>query len=148
MSPRFEAARPRVLVVEDEPMVLELITTRLELAGYQTFSARDGYQALARLLECKPAGMILDINMPNLDGFGVLQHMQASGEIKRIPTMVLTARNQTDDVKRAVTLGARDFLSKPFKNEQLLARVARLVRKPRPAGGLAPSSGKPDAIEI
>jgi DNA-binding response OmpR family regulator len=145
MQPRSEL-RPRVLIVEDEPMVLELITTRLELAGYQTFGARDGYQGLARLLECKPAAMIVDINMPNLDGFGVLRHMQISGEVRRVPTMVLTARNQTDDVKQAIALGARDFLSKPFKDEQLLARVARLVRRPKPA--VAGSPTRPDSVEI
>ena len=147
MSLRFEAHRPRILVVEDEPMVLELITTRLELAGYQTFGARDGYQGLGRLQEVKPAAMILDINMPHLDGFGVLRHMQISGEIKRVPTMVLTARNQTDDVKQAISLGARDFLSKPFKDEQLLARVARLVRRPKPATGTSPNGGR-SSVEI
>ena len=134
-----DVSRPSVLVVEDEPMVLELITTRLELAGYKTFSARDGRQALVRLKDVRVAGMLLDINMPNLDGFGVLRHLQDTGEIRRLPTMVLTARNQADDVRQAIALGARDFLSKPFKDEQLLSRVARLVRRPRPSAAPAPA---------
>ncbi|MDP3853102.1 response regulator transcription factor [Phenylobacterium sp.] len=129
------AARYRILVVEDEPMVLELITTRLGLAGYQTFYGRDGYEALARINDVRPNAMILDINMPRLDGFDVLRHMKVSGQLARVPVMVLTARNQADDVQTAIKLGARDFLAKPFNDDQLLARVARLIRRPaaRPA---------------
>jgi len=124
-----ETPHCRILIVEDDPMVLELITTRLELAGYQTFSARDGHQGLERLAEVRPAAMILDINMPRLDGFGVLRKMKETGQIARVPVMVLTARNQGTDVQTAIQLGARDFLSKPFEDQQLLARVARLVRR-------------------
>ena len=118
----------RILVVEDDPMVLELISTRLTLAGFQTFHARDGYEGLAGLKEVAPAGMVLDINMPRLDGFGVLKAMRA--QRISVPTLVLTARNQTSDVQEAIKLGASDFLSKPFDDQQLLARVGRLVRRP------------------
>jgi DNA-binding response OmpR family regulator len=128
-----DTARPRVLVVEDDPMVMELITTRLELAGFQTYSARNGSEALSRLNDIRPDGMVLDINMPVLDGFEVLTRMKSTGETQRTPTMVLTARNRPEDVKRAITLGARDFISKPFKDDQLIARVGRLVRKAKPA---------------
>ena len=139
-----ERQRTRILVVEDDPMIRELIVTRLELAGYQTFTACDGFQGLASLAEVRPAAMILDINMPRLDGFGVLTKMRETGAITRIPTMVLTARNQPDDVRNAISLGARDFLSKPFRDEQLLARVARLLRKVS-APSAAPSPPAPPA---
>jgi two-component system OmpR family response regulator len=139
MSP--DAQGRRILVVEDDPLVLELITTRLELANYQTFLARDGHEALLALARVRPAGMILDINMPRLDGFGVLRKMSRAGQLRRIPTLVLTARNQAEDVKTAIQLGARDFLSKPFQDKQLLSRVARLLRKPAAAP-------KPDAGAI
>lgn len=125
-----ETKQIRILVVEDDPMVLELITTRLSLAGFHTFNARDGYEGLAMLKEVAPAGMVLDINMPRLDGFGVLRGMKALGIA--VPTLVLTARNQSSDVQEALKLGASDFLSKPFQDQQLLARVGRLVRKPIP----------------
>ncbi|WP_332768733.1 response regulator transcription factor [Phenylobacterium sp.] len=142
-----DASRYRILVVEDEPMVLELITTRLQLAGYQTFYGRDGYEGLARLDEVRPNAMILDINMPRLDGFDVLRKMKETGQILRMPVMVLTARNQADDVQTAIKLGARDFLAKPFNDDQLLARVARLVRR-APARPAAPAKPAPPVLEL
>jgi two-component system OmpR family response regulator len=120
-------ARTRILVVEDDPVILDLITTRLDLAGYDTYFARDGFEGLARLHELRPSALVLDLNMPRLDGFGMLRKMPLEGLYT--PTMVLTARNQPDDVRMAIALGARDFLAKPFKEEQLLQRVGRLLRK-------------------
>lgn len=128
---RVETRPRRVLVVEDDTFLLELITTRLEIAGFDTRSARDGSLALQRLTEFRPEAMVLDINMPVLDGFGVLNHMRAQGLIEKTPTMVLTARNSPEDVSKAIKLGARDYLSKPFKDEQLIARVGRLLMRSR-----------------
>jgi two-component system OmpR family response regulator len=127
-----ETSRPRILIAEDDPMVMELITTRLELAGFHTFSARNGNEAIKRIGDIRPDGLVLDINMPLVDGFQVLVHLMSTGAIQRTPTLVLTARNQPEDVRRAIALGARDFISKPFKDDQLIARVARLVRKKTP----------------
>ena len=142
-----ETPRCRILIVEDDPMVLELITTRLELAGYQTFAARDGYQGLERLVEVRPAAMVLDINMPRLDGFCVLRKMKETGQVLRVPVMVLTARNHGGDVQTAIQLGARDFLSKPFEDQQLLARVARLVRR-TPVRPAPPPPPDPSVLEL
>ena len=138
MQTSSDRRRPRILVVEDDAMIRDLIVTRLELGGFQTFTAADGYQGLTSLAEVKPAGLILDINMPRMDGFAMLRSMKQSGLLARTPTMVLTARNQTDDVKTAIALGARDFLAKPFRDEQLLVRVARLIRKAPPPKPIAP----------
>lgn len=128
---RVETRPRRVLVAEDDPFLLELITTRLDLAGFDTRGARDGSQALQRLSEFRPEALVLDINMPVLDGFGVLIQMQAQGLTERTPTMVLTARNSPDDVARAIKLGARDYLAKPFRDEQLISRVGRLLVRHR-----------------
>lgn len=141
-----EAVRSRILVIDDDPSILELITTRLEIAGYLTFYARDGHEGLNRLSDVRPAAMILDINMPRLDGFGVLKAMGASGTAS-VPTMVLTARNQQDDVRLAISLGARDFLAKPFNDQHLLSRVARLLRKPK-LSPLAASATATDDIHL
>ena len=128
-----EGRRRRVLVVDDEPYLVELIVTRLELAGFETRSARNGADALNRIGEFRPEAMVLDINMPILDGFGVLAQMKAQGLSDKIPTMVLTARNSGEDVAKAIQLGAKDYLSKPFKDEALIARVGRLLQRARTA---------------
>ena len=133
-----------MLVVDDDLMMRELLTTRLAIAGYETFQARDGHEALKLIVEVRPAAMVLDINMPELDGFGVLEHLNTMGLIDSLRVMVLTARNQAADVRRALDLGARDFLTKPFSDAQFLARTARLLRGvPRDATAAGPSS--PDA---
>ncbi|THD71160.1 response regulator transcription factor [Phenylobacterium sp.] len=133
--PSFEPTKRRILAVDDDRAVLELVCTRLTLAGYDVFSARDGHEALARLTTLKPAAMVLDLGMPGLDGFGVLQKMGKIGTAST-PTLVLTARHSAPDVKRAIGLGARDYLSKPFNDNQLLMRVQRLFRRPVEARSL------------
>ena len=122
-----EGPRQRVLVVDDDRAILELVCTRLTLAGYDAFQARDGAEAISRLNGLKPQAMVLDLNMPKLDGFGVLQTLGRERALKT-PTLVLTARHAAADVQKAVELGARDYLAKPFKDQQLLMRVSRLLR--------------------
>lgn len=134
MQPSERRAR-RVLVADDEPYVLELIVTRLSIAGFEVRAAKDGVLAVDRLTDFRPEALVLDINMPRLDGFGVLSHMRAQGLSDRVPTLVLTARNAAEDVAKAIQLGAKDYLSKPFRDDQLIARVGRLFNRVKPAGG-------------
>lgn len=129
--PQLEARARKVLVVDDDPFIMELIITRLALAGYATAQARDGRKALERLADFRPEAMVLDLNMPRLDGFGVLREMQASKTLSKPSTLVLTARNQAEDVQLAIALGAKDYMSKPFRDDQLLARVGRLLARAR-----------------
>lgn len=116
-----------VLVAEDDPHIRELVRARLAAAGYTARTARDGDEALNRILTEPPHLLVLDINMPGLDGFRVLEAMQGYG-VRDVQVMVLTARHAANDVRRAMDLGARDFLAKPFSDAQLLARVNRLAR--------------------
>jgi two-component system OmpR family response regulator len=130
MLRRPDAPR-RLLVVDDEVSILELVSTRLTLAGYTVLTARNGVEALGRLTERRYDGMVLDLQMPQMDGFGVLECL---GDLPHPPppTLVLTASHNAADVQRAVKLGARDYLSKPFEDRQLLMRVARLFRTQLP----------------
>ena len=125
-----EVEGAHILVVDDEPFLIDLICTRLRMAGFHTTHARDGQRAIEALRENAPDAVICDLNMPKLDGFGVLSHMRKIPKLRSIPTMVLTARSQSDDVKRALALGARDYMTKPFDERMLLQRTARLLRKP------------------
>lgn len=143
MFPTAErAGRRRILVVDDDPAMRELLAARLGLAGYEVFQARDGAEGI-QAFEYQPDVLILDINMPVLDGFGVLEKLRATGRLKKTRVMVLTARNQPADVRRAIELGAHDFMAKPFDGPTLLARTARLLR--RPAQPSAPVQPRPAA---
>ncbi len=133
--------RSRILVVDDDANVRDLIRVRLDQAGYDVHTARTGVEAISRIGELNPDAMVLDINMPEMDGFGVLAAMKT--ERMSLPVLVLTARHAGDDVRRAIDLGAKDYLTKPFNEAQLLARVARLMRR-----RLAPPPAAPKDIFI
>lgn len=120
--------RHRILVAEDDHDVRELLRTRLTSSGFDVRVARNGSEALALVSTVKPNAMVLDINMPEVDGFSVLEALRTRGCV--FPVLVLTARHAADDVRRAVSLGAKDYLTKPFTEAQLQARVARLLRAP------------------
>jgi two-component system OmpR family response regulator len=120
--------RPRILVAEDDASILDLIRVRLLDAGYEVHVARNGFEAATRIRNIRPDAVILDINMPLLDGFAVLDGMKGDPSLAHTRAMMLTARHSGDDVRRAMLLGAKDFLAKPFSETQLLSRVARLLR--------------------
>ena len=127
-------AKPGVLVVDDDSSVRDLVRTRPNLAGYDVHVARTGAEALEHLSNPKFEALVLDINMPGMDGFSVLKAMREGVLVRRrVPTLVLSARHAGADVKRAIELGAKDYLPKPFNETQLLTRVARLLRAPKAA---------------
>jgi len=124
--------RPRIFIAEDDDGILDLLVTRLRIAGYLTAQEKDGVAALEAIRRQPPSACILDVNMPRLDGFQVLKKLRADPLTAHVPVLILTARRAPDDIKTAIKLGATDYLSKPFSDEQLLARVARLLRKRAP----------------
>ncbi|RZJ29534.1 MAG: response regulator [Brevundimonas sp.] len=121
--------RKRVLIAEDDGLVRETLRTRLGVAGYEVHVARTGTEALQRILAIKPDVLVLDINMPELDGFGVMEALRAEQPDLKLPIMVLSARRNEDDVKRAVALGARDYVLKAQAETDLLGRIQRLLRR-------------------
>lgn len=137
MQPRSGA--PRIFIAEDDPGIVELLTARLEAAGYETRSAKNGWRALEGIQAMVPNAVLLDINMPGMDGFAVLTALRQARHLSTIPVLMLTARGAREDVAKAIGLGAKDYLTKPFDDQELLGRVARLVRK-RPSGGMPPPS--------
>ncbi|MFM1986057.1 MAG: hypothetical protein RIS18_274 [Actinomycetota bacterium] len=117
----------RILVAEDETSLNDLLQDALRMNGYETVSAKHGMEALRLIREQKPDLVILDINMPQLDGFGVIEKIR--NENNNIPVIVLTARDQKDDKSIGFGLGADDFVTKPFGLEELLMRVAAVLRR-------------------
>jgi two-component system response regulator MprA len=126
----------RVLVVDDDPDVREAIETALELEGHRVTTAIDGLAALKRLGQVEFDAVVLDVLMPNVDGFEVCRRLRASGN--RTPVLILTARDSQEDTIRGLDLGADDYLVKPFALGELLARLRALLRRTRPAGEDAP----------
>jgi DNA-binding response OmpR family regulator len=132
-----EVRVPRIMIAEDDEAILDLLVTRMRIAGYHTSQERDGLAALDSIRRAPPSACILDVNMPKLDGFQVLKRMRADPLTAHVPVLVLTARRAPDDIKTAIRLGATDYLTKPFNDEQLLSRVSRLLR--RRSSGADPS---------
>jgi two-component system OmpR family response regulator len=138
----------RILIAEDDAGIRDLVRVRLSQVGYEAHVARNGLEAADRIRDLRPEGVILDINMPGMDGFGVLQFIARERDLRHVRVLVLTARHSAEDVKRAVSLGAKDYLSKPFSEAQLLARVGRLMGSPNNPGlGVARSDVRPAAAE-
>jgi two-component system OmpR family response regulator len=121
---------PLILVVDDEPGVRDLISDALNLVGLSSITAAHGMEALAKLRDNQIDLMILDINMPTMDGYEVLERMNQQGS--KTPVIVLTARLDREDTKRAFELGADDFVRKPFGIEELTLRVNAILRRSQP----------------
>jgi two-component system, OmpR family, response regulator ResD len=127
-----QADRHTVMVVDDEPTISEVVARYLERAGYATATAGDGIEALRVATECDPDLVVLDLMLPELDGFEVLRRLQADGEA-RTPVILLTAKGEHDDKLAGLRRGADDYIVKPFSPSELVARVDAVLRRAQPA---------------
>jgi DNA-binding response OmpR family regulator len=118
-----------VLVVDDEPMVREVITTYLERDGWKVVTAADGAQALRTLESTRLDLVVLDLMLPEVDGLSVLARLRTTTDV---PVIVVTARGEEPDRVLGLELGADDYLVKPFSPRELVARVRSVVRRSRP----------------
>ena len=119
----MNAHHPLVLVADDDPDILTLVTLRLERSGYEVLGAGDGEQALATALEREPDLALLDVMMPKLDGYEVTERLREHEATRHIPVILLTARVQEADIARGVEAGADDYVKKPFSTQELRDRV-------------------------
>lgn len=129
----------RILVVDDEPGVNDLICDALRLAGYEAISAAHGMQALTLLRSERIDLAIIDVNMPVMDGYELLERMRSAG--LQTPAIVLTARQDKEATRTSFGLGADDFVRKPFGIEELTLRVAAVLRRSQPASTRAIAIG-------
>jgi DNA-binding response OmpR family regulator len=120
------AKKVTILVADDDPRIVRLVTRNLQLAGYQTLSARDGEQTIEQIESNEPTLVLLDVRMPGLNGFDVCRRVR---EFSTVPIIILTAREQEEDRIRGLDLGADDYLTKPFGMGELLARVRAVLRR-------------------
>ncbi len=117
----------KILVVDDEADIIFLIAYRLGASGYQTITAESGQEALAKVSQEKPDLILLDIMMPEMDGYQVLEHLKADIRTKSIPVIALSAKSAPEEVERAYASGATDFIAKPFSSSDLLKRIAKCL---------------------
>jgi type II secretory ATPase GspE/PulE/Tfp pilus assembly ATPase PilB-like protein/CheY-like chemotaxis protein len=120
-----------VLLVEDEEQLRRVMKDLLQREGYQVAEARDGVQALDEVDRFAPDVIILDLNLPGLDGYGVLQQLRSRSATREIPVMVLTAKGDEDNEVRVFELGADDFVTKPFRARSLTARLEAVLGRHR-----------------
>ncbi|MGB3290472.1 MAG: response regulator [Burkholderiaceae bacterium] len=118
---------PVILVADDDELLRELLEYRLSSRGYAVVAVGDGLAAYEACKEHKPALIILDAMMPELDGFALLRRLQAEGRLADTQVIMLTARGLEDDIVGAFRSGAADYLRKPFKPEELMSRISRIV---------------------
>lgn len=121
------SAKAHVLIVDDEAGVRELLGDALRVAGYSVSAAPDGMSALTALRAAPADLLIIDINMPVLDGFELLEQLRKKGD--HTPALMLSARGERTDITRGLRLGADDYVTKPFGLEELLLRVGAILRR-------------------
>ena len=124
----------RVLVVEDDEAIADVLRRSLRAEGHEVRSAGDGAEALLATEQFSPDLVVLDLGLPRLDGIEVLKRLRAEGDV---PVLILTARTETEDRVEGLDSGAGDYLPKPFERAELLARIRALLRRRPPRGSAA-----------
>ena len=117
---------PRILVVEDEPLINQAVSDRLRAEGYDVRSAASGPEAVAAAATYAPDAIVLDIMLPGFDGIEVCRRVQA---VRPVPVLMLTARDDESDILIGLGVGADDYVTKPFRMRELVARVTALLRR-------------------
>ncbi len=123
----------RVLIADDEPNQLELLSYNLSQSGFEVIRAEDGQQALEMIEDHRPDLVILDWMMPNMSGIDVCRTLRSRSETKLLPVILLSARGEEGDKTLGLDVGADDYISKPFSPRELISRVKALLRRSRPA---------------
>ena len=125
-EPTAVSEQRRILVVDDEPDLVNAVRLYLEMEGYLVLSAADGEEALQKVREKLPDLVVLDVLMPGIDGFETLRKVR---EVSHVPVIMLTVRGEEGDKVRGLQLGADDYVTKPFSQRELLSRIQAVLRR-------------------
>lgn len=120
---------PLIVVVEDEQAIQDVIVYNLRREGYEVLLAGHGNEGLALIQSKRPALVILDLMLPGIDGLSICQQLRADAKTRSIPLMILSAKEEESDIVIGLSLGADDYLAKPFSPREMLARVKALLRR-------------------
>ncbi|OGR83776.1 MAG: hypothetical protein A2901_09195 [Elusimicrobia bacterium RIFCSPLOWO2_01_FULL_54_10] len=129
MSGDAPVKKRRILLVEDEPNVVELMEIFLSRRGYDIFNVVDGSLVIDKVREIKPDLIILDIMLPKLNGFEVCGLLKSDPALMRIPVLILSALVQKTEIEMGIRMGADQYMTKPFHNAELLANIEKLIAK-------------------
>ncbi|TDE94171.1 response regulator transcription factor [Occultella glacieicola] len=136
----------RLLVVDDEPNIRELLSASLRFAGFEVEVAADGQQAMRRALEMQPDLIVLDVMLPDLDGFTVTRRLREQGA--HFPVLFLTARDDTADKIAGLTVGGDDYVTKPFSLDEVIARIRAVLRRAQATAALEDSMLRVADLEL
>ncbi|MFC5824884.1 response regulator transcription factor [Nonomuraea insulae] len=117
----------RLLIVEDDPNILELLAASLRFAGFDVTTAKSGVDAVSAVQRHRPDLVVLDVMLPDLDGFEIVRRLRGGG--LHTPVVFLTARDETEDKIRGLTIGGDDYVTKPFSLEEVVARIHAVLRR-------------------
>ena len=123
------AAGERILVIEDEPDILEVMEYNLRREGYRVTGVRDGEEGLERIRREFPDAVLLDLMLPGLDGLELCRRVKGDPNLRAIPVIMVTAKGEVDDVVAGLEAGADDYIAKPFRPRELVARVKAVIRR-------------------
>jgi DNA-binding response OmpR family regulator len=121
--------KKKILLVEDEKVLIETVTLRLETNGYEVISAYDGFEGLEKAKKEKPDLIILDLMLPKMDGYKVCGLLKADTRYNKIPIIMFTARAQESDKKMGQDMGADAYITKPFEPQLLLEKIRQLLKE-------------------
>ena len=119
----------KILVAEDEPDIRELIAITLRYAGYEVVEATDGEEAVEKARGESPDLILLDVRMPNMNGYQACNVLKSRNSTQRIPIIFLSARGQEAEIKRGLKLGAEEYILKPFAPDELYRRVGNILER-------------------
>lgn len=124
--------KQRILIIEDEPALVEMLRYNLEKEGFDIATALDGEEGLAAVADAKPDLILLDWMLPHVSGLEICRQLRRGNDTRTIPIIMLTARGEESDRVRALDVGADDYVTKPFSPNELMARIRAVLRRAQP----------------
>ena len=136
--------KKKIVIIEDEPDILEVLSYNLKREGFDVSHALDGIKGLALIEKVEPDLVILDLMLPGLDGLEICRRIKGGEKLKHIPVIMVTAKGEESDIVIGLGIGADDYVAKPFSPRELVARVNAAIRR----SGMSDKQGRPDIVEI
>ena len=137
-------SKKKIVIVEDEPDILEVLSYNLKREGFDVSHALDGIKGLALIEKVEPDLVILDLMLPGLDGLEICRRIKSVEKLKHIPVIMVTAKGEESDIVIGLGIGADDYVAKPFSPRELVARVNAAIRR----AGMSDKQGRPDIVEL